>query len=117
MRKRFYWDREFKDWVERNPVYVASIAPMVWNDLPGYMSPCDSGWIEGRAARREDLKRHGCYEAGDIKPPGNGLLCESPNSPNYDPDYAKDYQRDRQERYGERVLMSWEQARKLQRGV
>ena len=28
-------------------------------DLPGYESPVSGLWIEGRAARREDMKRHG----------------------------------------------------------
>lgn len=37
-------------------------APFVLSDLPGYISPVGSGWIEGRASRREDLKRSGCRE-------------------------------------------------------
>ena len=35
-------------------------APFVWDDLPGYESPIDGHWVEGRRARREDLKRNGC---------------------------------------------------------
>ena len=35
-------------------------AHAVWNDLPGYDSPIDGRWIEGRAQRREDLRRNGC---------------------------------------------------------
>ena len=35
-------------------------APFVWDDLPGYDSPVTGEWIEGRRARREDLKRTGC---------------------------------------------------------
>lgn len=31
--------------------------PAVMADLPGYQSPTTGQWIEGRAARREDLKR------------------------------------------------------------
>jgi hypothetical protein len=38
------------------------IAPHLWLDLPGYESPVTGGWIEGRRARREDLKKHGCIE-------------------------------------------------------
>lgn len=40
---------------------------MVAPDLPGYASPVTGLWIEGRAARREDLKRSGCrpYEDGE----------------------------------------------------
>lgn len=42
-------------------------APHVVVDLPGYQSPIDDRWVEGRAARREDLARSGCrpYEAGE----------------------------------------------------
>jgi hypothetical protein len=32
-------------------------APDIMPDLPGYESPIDGRWIEGRKARREDLKR------------------------------------------------------------
>ena len=35
-------------------------APMVVADLPGYASPVDGRWIEGRKARREDLARNNC---------------------------------------------------------
>jgi hypothetical protein len=35
-------------------------APTVQADLPGYTSPIDGRWIEGRRARAEDLKRNGC---------------------------------------------------------
>lgn len=35
-------------------------APAVQADLPGYTSPIDGRWIEGRRARMEDLKRNNC---------------------------------------------------------
>lgn len=35
-------------------------APRVFGDLPGYQSPIDGRWVEGRRARNEDLKRSGC---------------------------------------------------------
>lgn len=35
-------------------------APAVHADLPGYQSPIDGRWIEGRKARTEDLKRNNC---------------------------------------------------------
>jgi putative FmdB family regulatory protein len=35
-------------------------APMVVTDLPGYRSPVDGRWIEGKRARREDLARNNC---------------------------------------------------------
>lgn len=43
------------------------LPPMVRGDLPGYESPIDGRWIEGRRARMEDLRRSGCrpYEAGE----------------------------------------------------
>jgi hypothetical protein len=43
------------------------LAPMIAPDLPGYLSPVSEKWVEGRAARREDLKRTGCrpYEGRD----------------------------------------------------
>lgn len=43
------------------------LPPMVRGDLPGYESPIDGQWIEGRRARQEDLRRSGCrpYETGE----------------------------------------------------
>ena len=41
-------------------------APLYTPDTPGYASPITGEWIEGRKARREDLKKHGCIEAGDM---------------------------------------------------
>lgn len=35
-------------------------APAIHADLPGYESPATGKWIEGRAARRDDLARSGC---------------------------------------------------------
>lgn len=42
-------------------------APAVFADLPGYESPVTGKWVEGRAQRREDLRRTGCrpYEEGE----------------------------------------------------
>lgn len=61
MRRRFRWDEATKslievDWDSRQPREV----PVVFGDLPGYESPASGLWIEGRRARREDLKRTGC---------------------------------------------------------
>ena len=65
-------DRVFRKVAERNqaPVcqhgaighYMQRIveAPAVQADLPGYQSPIDGRWIEGRRARTEDLKRNNC---------------------------------------------------------
>ena len=38
------------------------VAPRVISDLPMYISPVTRKPVEGRAARREDLKRSGCRE-------------------------------------------------------
>ena len=43
-------------------------APLVMPDTPGYESPIDGRWIEGRRARRYDLESNNCVEAGDRKP-------------------------------------------------
>ncbi len=34
----------------------------VQSDLKPYKSPLGTGWVDGRAARREELKRSGCRE-------------------------------------------------------
>lgn len=60
MRTRYVWDPDLKELVEvsSNRRQVKSAA--VFGDLPGYESPVSGKWIEGRKARREDLKRTGC---------------------------------------------------------
>jgi hypothetical protein len=40
--------------------------PYVMGDTKPYASPITGEIIDGRAARREDLKKHGCIEAGDM---------------------------------------------------
>lgn len=37
-------------------------APMVIPDTPGYQSPIDGKWVDGRRARRYDLESNGCVE-------------------------------------------------------
>lgn len=61
VRLRMRWSDELGKLIEV-PVdsRQASVAPNVWDDLPGYDSPVTGEWIEGRRARREDLKRHRC---------------------------------------------------------
>lgn len=56
MRRRFVWDPVRKELVEtaaRKPRALHFIHA----DLPGYESPIDGHWVEGRKARRDDLKR------------------------------------------------------------
>src|SRR5690349_9000910 len=45
--------------IEVSPDYAPpkTEAPLVFGDLPGYRSPVNGQWVEGRAQRREDLKR------------------------------------------------------------
>lgn len=60
MRRRYVWSPEANALVE---------VPTSWSqpprghfvqpDLPGYTSPVTGLWVEGRKARREDLKRTG----------------------------------------------------------
>lgn len=42
--------------------YTLSAAPYVLSDTPGYRSPIDGKWIEGRRARKYDLESNGCVE-------------------------------------------------------
>ena len=49
-------------WSEKENNIFSSQVPYIWSDLEGYESPVGTGWVEGRAARREDLKRSGCRE-------------------------------------------------------
>lgn len=48
--------------------------PMTYGDLPGYHSPIDGRWIEGRRARKYDLERNGCIDAGDMPSKTSGKL-------------------------------------------
>jgi hypothetical protein len=59
MRRRFVWDPIAKELVE-TAVHRSQALHFIQPDLPGYESPIDGKWVEGRKARREDLKRSGC---------------------------------------------------------
>ena len=50
------------------------VAPRVFGDLPGYQSPIDGSWIEGRRARRYDLEKNDCIDANDLPSPTGGKL-------------------------------------------
>lgn len=52
-------------------------APFVRADLPSYRSPIDGRWIDGKAQRREDLRKSGSIE--------------------YDPEMGGEFQRKRQQ--------------------
>ena len=42
--------------------------PQTYSDLPGYQSPIDGTWVEGRRARKYDLEKNGCVDANDLGP-------------------------------------------------
>lgn len=48
--------------------------PRVFGDYPGYHSPVDGRWIEGRRARKYDMEKHGCVDGNDFSPSGGRKL-------------------------------------------
>lgn len=50
-------------------MFIVICPAAVQADLPGYQSPTTGRWIEGRAARRDDLKRSGArpYEGFEVE--------------------------------------------------
>jgi hypothetical protein len=48
--------------------------PMVYGDLPGYQSPIDGRWIEGRRARAYDMQSNNCVDGNDMIPAGGRKL-------------------------------------------
>lgn len=61
---KHYWDREAREWVEydHRAMRAAPTGPFIVSDIPAYKSPLGTGWIEGRTARREEMKRHNVRE-------------------------------------------------------
>lgn len=57
--------------------------PYVASDVPGYRSPVDGSWIDGRHARREDLKRNDCVEVDPRpkRPYRNKRFCDKHGLP------------------------------------
>jgi hypothetical protein len=49
-------------WVPRDEAPPRNAGPFVLSDIPAYKSPLGTGWVEGRTARREELKRSNCRE-------------------------------------------------------
>jgi hypothetical protein len=64
----FRWDRERQEFVpydphaERAARCAQSWGPMIVRDIAAYKSPLGDGFVDGRAARREHLKRNNCRE-------------------------------------------------------
>lgn len=68
MAKYIWRDGDWREVVWTPP--RKAVAPYVWSDLPAYKSPLGTGVVDGRKARREDLKRGGCREVdpSEFKP-------------------------------------------------
>lgn len=64
----FRWDHDKQDFVEYDPHQERSDrcsrpwGPIIVRDTAAYKSPLGDGVVEGRAARREHLKRNNCRE-------------------------------------------------------
>ena len=48
--------------------------PLTFADTPGYRSPIDGKWIEGRRARQYDLQSNNCIDANDLPRATTGKL-------------------------------------------
>ena len=60
-RRRWIYPGNGAEPIEVGPDYVPEpTAPMIFRDLPGYVSEGTGLYVDGRRARREDLKRSGC---------------------------------------------------------
>jgi hypothetical protein len=66
---RFVWGGH--DWVDVATLEKAPrVGPFILRDTPAYVSPVTGHVVDGRSARREDLKRSGCREVdpSEFKP-------------------------------------------------
>ena len=77
---RYVWNGEALVEVTASP-RPPSRGPMIMRDAPGVVDPIHGGWLEGRSARREYMKRNEVREYD----PG-----ESPKKP-VAPDWVKDW--------------------------
>lgn len=70
---RLVWDKEEGTFVDPEDYYRKKAAkrfekasdfpcPYIAGDIPEYVSPVTGKLVDGRAARKEDLKRSGCRE-------------------------------------------------------
>ena len=48
--------------------------PAVYSDTPGYQSPIDGRWVEGRRARKYDMESNNCIDANDLPSPTKGKM-------------------------------------------
>lgn len=103
---RFVYDRQRGEMVEiaydRDLPRPPSTFPTIQRDLAPYKSPLGTGWVDGRRARREELKRSGCREVdpSEFKPvlwdqakaQANGMAYEPPPPA---PDHVRRWQADK----------------------
>ena len=96
---KYIWDRSQMKWVEpaERDYSQAPDAPYVWRVPQPYMSPCGTGMIDGRTARREDLKANGCREVDPSEYTARVVNPKYSDNPKFDPDYSKEYYSKRQE--------------------
>ena len=60
-RRRWIYPGNGAEPVEVTPDWTPEPkGPMIFGDLPGYRSEGTGLWVEGRRARREDLRASGC---------------------------------------------------------
>lgn len=71
MAKYIFKDGHFRDPQTGEPMEIPKrdhlAVPQVIHDIEPYESPIDGKVISGRAARREDLKKHDCIPYDEIK--------------------------------------------------
>jgi hypothetical protein len=99
---KYYWSKETRKWVEK-PDLPPQPRIHIWGDLPAYKSPLGTGVIEGRAARREDMRRGNCREIDPSEFTYRLIGPEAKGQPGYDPDYAKDHYAERKRNAGDRA--------------
>ncbi|MDJ0512813.1 MAG: hypothetical protein QNJ62_05150 [Methyloceanibacter sp.] len=59
---RYRLDKNTRELVEITEAAKVQKSPQVWRDIPEYQSPLGNWTVDGRAQRREELKRYGCRE-------------------------------------------------------
>lgn len=61
---------KFVDPATGEPMHVPDrgtlCTPSIVSDIEPYQSPVDGRYVSGRAAKRDDLKRHDCIDANDL---------------------------------------------------
>ena len=50
----------------RLPARDGLATPSIIPDIAAYQSPIDGDYVSGRAARRDDLKKHNCIDANEL---------------------------------------------------